>query len=328
MPTKTLSLQLATRTGALVWIETVLFAVINVAAIVGNLLTFYAMYRNHRLRTLPNMFVIALAVSDILMTTCCMPFTVATLFHGHWIFGETFCRFQGFAALTFGIVSIVTMGVIAVSRNLCVVKPNKYTVLFKKQRTLMYIVVLWWAALAGSVPPFFFRDGTFDFQPGKAMCLYTFESNMAYTVLIECVYVATSFTIIIVSYVKLFCAVSRSNRVFSSENNPQQLRANVEETKVTKTLVVVLVGFACCWLPISIVDNIDAARGEHTLPRQVYLAYGLLVYLSSTINPFIYGATNKRFRREYRVIFRKILCFWRPTDSSSNNNNNNNNNNL
>ena len=108
---KSLSLELATRTESLVWIETVLFAVINVAAFFGNLLTFYAVYRNHRLRTLPNMFVIALAVSDILMSTCCMPFTVATLFHGRWMFGETFCRFQGFAVLTFGIVSMVTMGV-------------------------------------------------------------------------------------------------------------------------------------------------------------------------------------------------------------------------
>ena len=48
------------------------------------------------------------------------------------------------------------------------------------------------------------------------------------------------------------------------ENNPQQLRANVEEAKVTKTLAAVMVGFTCCWLPICIVDNIDAARGEDT----------------------------------------------------------------
>ena len=69
----------------------------------------------------------------------------------------------------------------------------------------------------------------------------------------------------------MFRTVSRSNRVFSQENNPQQLRANVEEAKVTKSLVAVLVGFACCWLPILVVHNIDAARGEHTLPLQVNL---------------------------------------------------------
>jgi len=53
---------------AVVWIQTVLFAVINIMAFFGNLLTCYAVYRNQRLRTLPNMFVIALNVSDILIS--------------------------------------------------------------------------------------------------------------------------------------------------------------------------------------------------------------------------------------------------------------------
>ncbi|KAJ7365612.1 Melatonin- receptor [Desmophyllum pertusum] len=104
-----LSFELATRKNYLVWIESVLFAVINVAAFFGNLSVCYAVYRNQRLRTLSNMFVVALAVSDILMSTCCMPFSVATLFRGKWIFGETFCRFHGFGVFTFGLASLHTM---------------------------------------------------------------------------------------------------------------------------------------------------------------------------------------------------------------------------
>jgi len=317
---ESLSVQLATRTKALESTETVLFAVINTVAFLGNLLTCYAVYRNQRLRTLPNMFVIALGVSDILMSTFCMPFSVATLFHGRWMFGESFCRFHGFGALIFGMISMGTMGLIAVSRYYCVVKPENYALLFKKQRSLLYIAVVWCAALVGSLPPIFIKNGRFEFQPGKAMCLYTFESNIAYTVFIECVYVAAPLTIITICYAKVFRTVSRLNQVFSQENNLQQLRANVEEAKVTKTLAAVMVGFTCCWLPISVMDNIDAARGEQTLPRQAYLTYAFLAYLSSTINPFIYGATNKQFRREYKAILRMIVCF-----RSRNNNNNNNN---
>ena len=185
---KSLSVGLATRTKSLEWTEAVLFAVINVVAFFGNLLTCYAVYRNQRLRTLPNMFVIALGVSDILMSTVCMPFTVVTLFHGRWMFGESFCRIDGFGALTFGLVSLQTMGLVAVSRYNCVVKPEKFALLFKKQRALLYIAVVWCVALVGSVPPFFFKNWGFEFPPGKAMCFYTFKSNIAYTVFIECVY--------------------------------------------------------------------------------------------------------------------------------------------
>ena len=305
---ESLSLELATRKGELAWIETALFAIINVPAFVGNLSVCYAVYRNQRLRTLSNMFVVALAVSDILMSTCCMPFSVATLIRGQWSFGEAFCRFHGFGVFTFGLASLHTMGIIAVSRFFCVVKPEKYIVLFKKRRTLMYIALVWCVALIGSVPPFFFEHIGFEFQPGKAMCLYTFDDNIAYTIFIECVYIATPLAIIAFCYSKVFCTVSRSNQVFSLENNPQRLRANVEEAKVTKTLATVMVGFTCCWLPVCIIDYIDAARGEPTLARRAYLTYGFLVYLSSTINPCVYGATHKQFRRECKAVFRDMLC--------------------
>ena len=303
-----LSVDLLTRSDYLVWTETLLFAVINVAAFFGNLSVCCAVYRNQRLRTLANMFVVALAVSDILMSTCCMPFSVATLFRGRWIFGTGFCRFHGFGVFTFGLASLHTMGIIAVSRYFCIVKPEKYIVLFKTRKTLLYIAVVWCAAFIGSVPPFSFKDGGFEFQSGKAMCLYTFQTNIAYTAFIECVYVAAPLTLVTVCYAKVFYTVSRSNRVFSHENNPQQLRANVEEAKVTKTLAAVMAGFVFCWVPVCIIDYIDAARGEFILPRQAYLTYGFLVYLSGSINPFIYGATNKHFRREYKTILGRVLC--------------------
>ena len=314
MTEESFSEELALRTDALVWTETVLLAVINVVAFFGNLLTCYAVYRNHRLRTLPNMFVIALGVSDILMSIFCMPFSVVSLFHGLWIFGESFCRFVGFGALTFGFASLQTMGLIAVSRYFCVVKPEKYAVLFKKQRALLYIAVVWGVALVGSVPPFFIKNAGFEFQPGKGMCLYTFERNLPYAVFLGSVYIAAPLTVIKICYVKVFCSVSRSNRVFSLQNNLHQLRANVEEAKVTKTLAAVVVGFSCCWLPIGVMDYIDVAQGKPTFPRQVYLTNGFLIYLSSTINPFVYGVTHKRFRREYKVILSQIFCRQRQKD--------------
>ena len=129
-----------------------MFAVTNVVAILGNLLTLCAVYHNHRLRTIPNIFVIALAVSDILMSTICMPFTVASLFHGRWIFDETVCRFQAFDIFAFGKCSLGTMAAIAVSRYFCVVNWEKYLSLFKKQRALMYIFIVWCLALAGLLP--------------------------------------------------------------------------------------------------------------------------------------------------------------------------------
>ena len=231
---ESLAEQLAFRTNALVWTETVLLAVINVMAFLGNLLTCFAVYRNQRLRTLANMFVIALGISDILLSIFCMPFSVVTLFRGRWMFGESFCRFDGFAALTVSLASLQTMGLIAVSRYYCVVKPQRYAVLFKTQRALLYSAVVWGVALVGSVPPFFMKSAGFEFQPGKAMCFFTFERSIAYAVFLGSVYIAAPLTVIKICYIKVFYSVLRTNRVFSLQNNLHQLRANVEEAKVTK----------------------------------------------------------------------------------------------
>ena len=304
------SSELLKRAQYLVWIEAIFLAIVNTMAISGNISVCYAVYRNQRLRSVSNMFIVALAVSDLLTSFSCMPLSVATLVQSRWIFGTTVCQLQGFAIFMFAMSSLNTMGIIAISRYFCVVKPTRYIVLFRKQRIVMYTAAVWCMALIGSVPPLIFQTGGYTFQPAKAICMYPFQTNIAYTVFIECVFVAAPFTLITFCYAKVFYTVSRSNRVFTQDNNPEQLTANVEEAKVTKTSALVMASFSLCWLPISIMDYIDAARGEPTLPRQVYLTYGFLAYLSSTINPFIYGATNRRFRREYKAILKKISLIF------------------
>ena len=306
---ESISLELPTRSKYLVWTETVLLSLINVAAFFGNLFICYAVYRNQRLRSLPNMFVVALAVSDILISICCMPFSVAPLYRGRWIFGANFCRFHGFTFFTFSMISLHIMGIIAVSRYFCIVKRETYGVLFNKRRILVYIAAVCCVALVGSMPPLFFAKGGYRLKPGQAVCMYAFETSIAYTIFIECVYIGIPLSLITFCYIKVFYTVSRTNQVFSPENNPQQLRANVEEAKVTRTLAAVMAAFAFCWLPICVMDYIDAMRGERSLPREAYLTYGFLGYLSSTINPFIYGAMNRYFRQEYKAILRTFFCF-------------------
>ena len=70
-----------------------------------------------------------------------------------------------------------------------------------------------------------------------------------------------------------------------------------EEGRVTKTLGTVKVGFTFCWLPACITQCLDRCT-LHTG------SWSILVALST---PFEYGATNRRFRREGKVILRKAF---------------------
>ena len=198
------SSELLKRAQYLVWIEAIFLAIVNTMAISGNISVCYAVYRNQRLRSLANMFIVALAVSDLLISFSCMPLSVATLVQSRWVFGTTVCQLQGFAIFTFAMSSLNTMGIIAMSRYFCVVKPTRYIVLFRKQRIVLYTAAVWCMALIGSVPPLIFQTGGYTFHPGKAMCMYPFQTNIAYTVSIECVFIATPFTLITFCYAKVF----------------------------------------------------------------------------------------------------------------------------
>ena len=135
-------------------------------------------------------------VSDVLMSTCCLPFSFVKLFLGRWIFGECFCRFHGFDVFTFGLASLYSIEITKISRYLCVVKD---TLCYLKQEKL------WHTLPSSGVPLYSDRCLRLSLemvdlnsnQEKLAKCLYTFQTNIAYTAFIESVYVAVPLILII-----------------------------------------------------------------------------------------------------------------------------------
>lgn len=296
---------------------------LNCVALVGNIFVCNAIVRNPRLRNnISNTFVFALALSDIAIASLCMPFSLCTTIIGKWIFGSFMCQLQGFSVLTFAMISLHTMGLISVNRYFCICRRSKYLHIFKKRRTIIFIIAIWFFSLFGSVPPFFLDIGGYAFQPGKSMCLYTFEANIPYTIFIEVVYIALPLLIITVCYRAVFKEVYRNNQVFvTAQENIDQLRANVREAKVSKTLAGVILAYVICWVPISIIDFIDVFNGMPTLPREVYQMYTILAFISSSVNPFIYGLVSRTFLHEYKKMLMEfasckfLLCRQRSVDA-------------
>ena len=249
--------------------ETFLFSMIDLTALFGNLFVLLAIGRNADLRKISSICVSALAVTDLLMAVFCMPFSVVTLASG-WSPGVAFCHFQGFAIFTFGIASIFTMGLIAVSRYFGIVRPSQFKVIFTRRRTIAFIATAWSVAFVTSSPPHFFKPSGFQFHPGKVMCLYDFKSNIGYSLYLDIFNISGTLTVINICYTNIFRQVSRTNKVFSQQNDVERLRANIKEAKVTKSLLAVVVGFFMCWGPIGVVDVIDMVRRSSTpLPREV-----------------------------------------------------------
>ena len=69
-----------------------LYSVIFLLAVIGNSLVILTLVQNKRMRTITNLFLLNLAVSDLFLGVFCMPFTLVGMLLRDFIFGEIMCK--------------------------------------------------------------------------------------------------------------------------------------------------------------------------------------------------------------------------------------------
>lgn len=79
------------------WITTAsriipLYSVIFLLAVIGNSLVILTLVQNKRMRTITNLFLLNLAVSDLFLGVFCMPFTLVGMLLRDFVFGELMCK--------------------------------------------------------------------------------------------------------------------------------------------------------------------------------------------------------------------------------------------
>uniref|UniRef100_A0A452GM35 G-protein coupled receptors family 1 profile domain-containing protein n=1 Tax=Gopherus agassizii TaxID=38772 RepID=A0A452GM35_9SAUR len=73
-------------------VRVLLYALIFLLSVFGNSLIILVLVLNRRLRTVTNSFLLSLALSDLLLALCCMPFTLVPSLMGTFIFGPSVCK--------------------------------------------------------------------------------------------------------------------------------------------------------------------------------------------------------------------------------------------
>ncbi|XP_068701102.1 melatonin receptor type 1A-like [Montipora foliosa] len=290
--------QLLNRHTLLVVVEFTLFCIINIISIVGNVSVLMAFYRNPRLRTSANFYIVSLAVGDIILATLAMPLCCVSAFLGRWIFGNVACWLQASLAVMLGTTSLVTLALIAANRLLTVVYPNTHRRLVSKTTILLSLLFASFATAA--VPLLFYLTGVTNiFHPGFLVCLFDF-SSASYSLVIPIAVFETflPYQVIFVCYFKIWRFLRNHNaQMFKSRVNPDEIRLN-------RLLALIVISFTVCFTPISVVILVECSREKILVPREVYVFATVMVGLAICVNPFIYGIMNSQFRREFAAIFR------------------------
>ena len=73
-----------------------LYAIIFLLAVIGNSLVILTLVQNKRMRTITNVFLLNLAISDLFLGVLCMPFTLVGTLKRDFVFGEFMCKILPF----------------------------------------------------------------------------------------------------------------------------------------------------------------------------------------------------------------------------------------
>ena len=233
--------ELGSRSYSLVILEGSCLVLLNVFSLVGNVLVCLSVYRNPRLRTSTNLYIIALAISDLLSAVFVMPIAEIILFSGKWPFGDTVCQLHAFTSLFIIYVSPATMSLTAVNRYVRICKSRTtYKKIFSSRKSRFWLALIWLSVACYIAVPRLANWQGFEFVPGYAQCSIRHLSNNEkvthYSVVIT-LFLALPLFATTICYAKVLNTIRRHNLVTLSNMRRNEARISVQEVNISRIFV-------------------------------------------------------------------------------------------
>ncbi|XP_031408165.1 gastrin/cholecystokinin type B receptor, partial [Meleagris gallopavo] len=124
-------------------VRVLLYALIFVLSVCGNALVVAVLLLNRRLRTVTNSFLLSLALSDLMLALCCMPFTLIPNLMGTFIFGEAVCKLMAYLMGVSVSVSTFSLVAIAIERYSAICNPLQSRVWQTRSHACRVIASTW-----------------------------------------------------------------------------------------------------------------------------------------------------------------------------------------
>ncbi|XP_032921820.1 neuropeptide FF receptor 1 isoform X3 [Catharus ustulatus] len=304
------------------------YTFIFLMCVVGNVLVCFVVVKNRQMRTVTNMFLLNLAISDLLVGIFCMPTTLVDNLITGWPFDNTMCKMSGLVQGMSVSASVFTLVAIAVERFRCIVHPFRQKLTLRK--ALLTIAIIWVLALLIMCPAAItltvtreehhFMVDTYNNSYPLYSCWEAWpETGMRRiytTVLFSHIYVAP-LALIVIMYARIAFKLFKSVAPAHSREEPEGRRISRRKAKVINMLIIVALFFTISWLPLwtlmLLTDYGQLSEGQlRLLAVYVYPFAHWLAFFNSSANPIIYGYFNENFRRGFQEVFRAPLCQRRP----------------
>ena len=269
-----------------------------------------------------SVFLLVLAVVDMLEAVLSIPFYVATLIGDGWIFGSTdairqgVCMGVGFVLSVFLLISVHLLALISFDRFLYIVFALRYRTWMNTKRAIfLTIVVSIIPIFLASTPLFGF--GELGFSSSLGVCIFRWEGQREYVILIAAealipVVATIVFTLWAYIYVRRFLRrrYIRQASYGDSTESPADLTASTGklERTLTRVFVLLLVSQAICFTPGILTAIIGFFVGYSNIPSVILLIDFVIIISNAAINPLIQSLVKSRIRRYLSMFFNALCC--------------------
>ena len=312
-----------TRSTLSIWLCSLTVGLICLWTILGNIAVIYAIMNTRQLKDkVSNVFLINLSITDLSSAFFIMLsafFCIALDLHR---VNTIWCNFTCAMNYCLIIVSMMTLALISVDRLLSVLFPFRYHDIVTKGRVVAVIVVAWIQGLIFGVAPACVGWVHYDYW--EAVCAINWRSeprtgpiNYVIAAFVLC-FVLPS-VVMLASYsvtmkrakLAIGSTTSHSSATTTLRNNNLEIRKHNKDDhlglKTVTSMLVVVVAFFVCLTPFSVTKLIKVVTNDSfVVPPYVNLWAAFFAYLSSMVNPFIYGILRADFRRAYKHMFHRI----------------------
>ncbi|KAI4894235.1 hypothetical protein NFI96_025428, partial [Prochilodus magdalenae] len=286
----------------------VFFSIVVILSLVGNILVLVILRLYETLRSLTNIFILNLALSDLIFTSG-LPFWIYYHIWG-WTLGETVCKAANFVFLVGFYSSVLFLMLMTIQRYVAVVFPLSDWE--RGQRFTAVPIIAWMMSFAAATPALLYSKVMSD--PADDNQLYCeFNSTTAYY---DARYQENVF-FLVAFLVMGFCYIRILQIIYKCRQNKRH--------RTVRLIFCIVAVFFIGWAPYNLVLFLHSLT-EHELEpftvcdvsiRLEYALYvcRLLAYSHCCLNPVFYVFVGVKFRNHLKMVLQKIFRKQSITDS-------------
>ncbi|ESO09025.1 hypothetical protein HELRODRAFT_74592 [Helobdella robusta] len=288
-------------------ILTIIYSLIFISGIVGNVCTGLIVARRQDMRTTTNFYLCSLAVSDVITLAVGLPQEMYQIWIAYpYFFGTPYCLLTIYLLDMTSSASVFTITAFTVERFFAIKYPFFTRLSGQKCKRVTFIVCLIWLVAAGFSIPFPLHSGYDNYY--RILLLVSFTCLFVIPIII-----ITIFYTLIAMAIRESAQTRNFHRCDGSAGhhaNHQAVNTSQSHKAVVKMLIAVVVAFFICWAPFhaqrimtsSTFDNWSSVA--HSIHNGLFYISGVLYYFACTVNPILYNLMS----RKYRQAFKETLC--------------------